>query len=161
VDHAGERGAICIYKSQIAVSRIFHPTCVDALVAMLAHEQRHFATFEDLLKARGIRHCHALTFWAFGGWALGSFTALLGQRAIWTCTAAIENTVNGHLEHQVEVLRISDPEVLAAVESIRRDEKEHEDHAVQNGGDGRGLFGLLHWLVRGVTSFAIWLSTKL
>lgn len=161
VDHAGECGAIRIYRSQIAVARILHPDCVPDLSRMLEHELRHFRTFDSLLKARGIRSCYALPLWMVGGWMLGSFTALLGKKAIWVCTAAIENTVNQHLDHQVEVLSRSDPEALAAVESIRRDEEEHEDHAVKNGGEGRGLYRVLRWLVKGATGLAIWLSTKL
>lgn len=161
VDHAGERGAICIYKAQIAVSRRLHPACVDPLTEMLAHELRHFHTFDTLLKARGLRHCHALAFWAFGGWTLGTLTALMGERAIWVCTAAIENTVNGHLIQQVDFLAQNDPEVLAAVESIRRDEEAHEEHAVRSGGESGGLYLLLRGVIRGATSFAIWLSTKL
>ncbi len=161
VDHAGECGAIRIYRSQIAVSRLLHPECVGALAEMLEHELRHFGTFDSLLKARKIRPCHALPLWMVGGWILGSVTALLGQRAIWVCTAAIENTVNEHLGHQVAVLTVSDAEALAAVESIRRDEAQHEHHAVQNGGEGRGVYRVLRWIVKGATSLAIWLSTKL
>jgi 3-demethoxyubiquinol 3-hydroxylase len=161
VDHAGECGAIRIYRSQIAIARMFHPKCVPALEHMLEHELRHFQTFDKLLKARRIRSCYALPFWMIGGWVLGSATALLGERAIWVCTAAIENTVNQHLDHQVAALSQSDPEALAAVESIRRDEEEHEDHAVRNGGEGQGLYRVLRWIVKGATSFAIWLSTKL
>ena len=44
VDHAGEWGAIRIYRSQIAIASIFHPTCVDALQRMLEHELQHFQT---------------------------------------------------------------------------------------------------------------------
>jgi ubiquinone biosynthesis monooxygenase Coq7 len=161
VDHAGECGAIRIYRSQIAIARVLHPQCVPALSEMLTHELRHFQTFDVLLKARGIRRCYALPFWMFGGWMLGSITSLLGERAIWVCTAAIENTVNGHLDHQVAVLASQDPEALAAVESIRRDEEAHEDHAVRHGGEGAGLYRVLRWFVKGATSFAIWLSTKL
>lgn len=161
VDHAGESGAIRIYRSQIAVSRVLHPQCVDALTQMLEHELRHFRTFDSLLKARRIRPCHALPLWMIGGWLLGSITALLGERAIWVCTAAIENTVNQHLDHQVAALSSSDAEALAAVESIRRDEAEHERHAVDNGGEGTGLYRILRWIVKAATSFAIWLSTKL
>lgn len=161
VDHAGERGAICIYTAQLFVSRLLHPGCVPALEEMLTHERRHFQTFQSLLDARRVRHCYALTFWAAGGLLLGTLTALIGERAIWVCTSAIENTVNEHLEHQVEFLAASDPEALAAVESIRRDELAHETHAVEHGGHSGGLYRVLHGLVRGVTSFAIWLSTKL
>ena len=161
VDHAGECGAIRIYRSQIAVARVLHPECVDDLSTMLEHELRHFRTFDSLLKGRGIRPCYALPLWMIGGWMLGSITAVLGRRAIWVCTAAIENTVNQHLDHQVAVLSGTDPEALAAVESIRRDEAEHEDHALKHGGEGRGLYRALRVLVKGATSLAIWLSTKL
>ena len=161
VDHAGECGAIRIYRSQIAIARLFHPSCVPSLERMLEHELTHFKTFDGLLKARKVRPCYALPFWMVGGWMLGTLTALFGERAIWVCTAAIENTVNEHLEHQVAVLKQNDPEALAAVESIRRDEKEHEEHAVAHGGESKGLYLGLRWIVKGSTSFAIWLSTKL
>jgi 3-demethoxyubiquinol 3-hydroxylase len=161
VDHAGECGAIRIYRSQIAVARVLHPSCVSALQRMLEHELRHFQTFDSMLKQRNVRPCHALPLWMMGGWVLGTATAVLGEKAIWVCTAAIENTVNQHLDHQVEVLAASDQEALAAVQSIRRDEEEHEGHAVENGGEGRGLYQLLRWLVKGATSLAISLSTKL
>jgi ubiquinone biosynthesis monooxygenase Coq7 len=161
VDHAGECGAIRIYRSQIAIARVLHPGCVQTLKHMLAHELTHFKTFDGLLKSRKIRPCHALPLWMVGGWMLGTITALFGERAIWVCTAAIENTVNDHLEHQVAVLRAQDPEALAAVESIRRDEQEHEQHAVAHGGESKGLYRVLRWIVKGATSFAIWLSTKL
>ena len=161
VDHAGECGAIRIYRSQLVVARILHPHCVDALTHMLEHELRHFRTFDALLKERKIRPCYALPLWMVGGWLLGSTTALMGEKAIWVCTAAIENTVNQHLDHQVAVLSANDTEALAAVESIRRDEEEHEDHAVRNGGESKGLYRVLRWMVKGATSLAIWMSTKL
>lgn len=161
VDHAGECGAIRIYRSQISIARRLHPACVAALEEMLVHELRHFQTFDRLLTARGVRPCYALPFWMVGGWLLGTLTALLGERAIWVCTAAIENTVNQHLDHQVAVLAANDPEALEAVDSIRRDEEQHEDHAVRHGGEGSGLYRVLRWFVKGVTSLAIWMSTKL
>ncbi|NKF24322.1 demethoxyubiquinone hydroxylase family protein [Solimonas marina] len=161
VDHAGERGAISIYRAQLLVSKALNRRCVPALQEMLEHEYRHHQAFESLLKARGVGHCYAITLWALGGFVLGTITALLGERAIWVCTSAIENTVNEHLEHQVAFLASADPEALAAVESIRFDEQAHEEHAVNNGGASGGLYRILHGIVRGVTSFAIWLSTKL
>lgn len=161
VNHAGERGAICIYRSQVAVSRLFYPVCVAALTEMLSHEERHYQTFDAILKTRGIRPCHALALWAVGGWILGAMTALLGEHAIWACTAAIEQTVNNHLVSQITFLQSNDAEVLSAVESIRRDEQAHEDHANRSGGQGGGTLVILRWFIASATSFAIWLSTKL
>lgn len=73
VDHAGERGAISIYRAQLLVSRALNRKCVPALEEMLEHERRHHQAFESLLKARGVRHCYAISFWALGGFVLGTF----------------------------------------------------------------------------------------
>ncbi|MEO8670578.1 MAG: demethoxyubiquinone hydroxylase family protein [Tahibacter sp.] len=161
VNHAGEYGAICIYRGQISVARFFSAGCVGALTEMLAHERTHFQTFGGILVERGVRPCHALPLWAFGGWVIGIATALLGTRSIWVCTTAIERTVSAHLAHQVEFLRASDYDVLAAVQTIQLDEESHEQYASRNGGEATGPYVLLSWVIAGATSFAIWLSTKL
>jgi len=162
VNHAGECGAIWIYRSQIVIAGLFHPSCVAELQSMLDHERVHFARFDAVLKNRGIRHCHALAFWAFGGWLLGTITALMGPKAIWSCTAAIETRVNLHLEHQIAFLELHDAEILEAVKSIQSDEKAHEQHARSRGGNADGvLYRGLRVCIVGATSFAIWLSTQL
>ena len=162
VNHAGECGAIWIYRSQITIASLFHPSCVAELQSMLDHERVHFARFDAVLKNRGIRHCHALAFWAFGGWLLGTITALMGPKAIWSCTVAIETRVNLHLEHQIAFLELHDAEILEAVKSIQADEKAHEQHARSKGGDADGvLYRGLRVCIVGATSFAIWLSTQL
>jgi len=100
VDHAGEFGAINIYRSQIFVANIFYRDIVKKLEEMLAHEKKHYSTFNDLLVSRNIRHCYALYFWAFGSATLGLFTGLLGRNAIWVCTNSIETT-----EHVIKGLK--------------------------------------------------------
>ncbi|GAA0208138.1 hypothetical protein GCM10009123_14530 [Kangiella japonica] len=160
VDHAGETGAIQIYKAQIAVSRILYPEIVPTLSEMLAHESEHFKTFDALLKKRGIRHCYALGLWALGGMLLGFITALLGKNSIWVCTNAIETTVLNHLKHQLEFLKSVDKEAHEAVLSIKTDEESHQRHGASSQKPSflnKPIFGL----VSVSTAFAIWLSTKL
>ena len=82
VNHAGERGAISIYKGQLLIARWLHPSCVESLSEMLGHEKEHFQKFNTILKSRNLRQCHVLFLWALGGWTLGIVTALLGQRSI-------------------------------------------------------------------------------
>ncbi len=86
VDHAGEYGAIHIYKTQLLVARIFYKDIVYKLEEMLGHERAHFQTFNQLLEQRNIWHCSALQFLALGGAMLGCITALLGRNAVWVCT---------------------------------------------------------------------------
>ncbi len=62
VDHAGEFGAINIYRAQLFIAKLFYKDIVEQLEDMLGHEKEHFKTFDDLLRSRGIRHCYALHF---------------------------------------------------------------------------------------------------
>src|SRR5215470_14330990 len=89
VNHAGEYGAIRIYRAQIAVARRFFPDVVDALSGMLEHEIRHCTVFSAAMPARKSRPCRLIRLWASGGALLGGLTALMGHQSIWTCTAAV------------------------------------------------------------------------
>lgn len=160
VDHAGEYGAIHIYRAQRFIARRFYPDIVSEFDEMLAHEREHFRRFDEILSRRSIRHCYVLKLWALGGLLLGSFTALLGRNAIWVCTYSIESTVLHHLEWQLEFLDRHDREVFDAVQSIQADEEEHRDKGLKYG-TSPDAHRCIFWVVRRATEFAIWLSTKL
>ncbi len=160
VDHAGEFGAINIYRAQLFIAKLFYKDIVEQLEDMLGHEKEHFKTFDDLLRSRGIRHCYALYFWALGGAMLGLFTALLGRNAIWVCTDSIESTVLHHLDWQLDFLSQHDREAHAAVLSIKADEEAHQQLG-QTQGKNSLLYRPIFWVVRKSTESAIWLSTKL
>jgi ubiquinone biosynthesis monooxygenase Coq7 len=160
VDHAGELGAINIYRAQILVAELLYKDIVPELVEMQSHEKEHFTTFSNLLKKRTIRSCYALWFWAIGGFLLGLLTALLGRNAIWITTNAIETTVLHHLDWQLDYLKQHDQEAYAAVLSIKADEEAHRDLG-QNNSAKRKSYTPIFWLVSCSTKSAIWLSTKL
>lgn len=160
VDHAGEFGAINIYKAQLIVARIFYKDIVPQLEEILAHEKIHFETFNRILINRSVRPCHAIYLWGIGGFILGFFTALIGRDAIWVCTDSIESTVLHHLEGQLEFLAKTDIEVYAAVSSIKSDEESHQEIGKANGSNFF-LYKPIFGLVRYATEFAIWLSTRL
>jgi len=160
VDHAGELGAINIYRKQLLISRYLYKDIVPTLEEMLGHEMEHFNIFDSLLKKRGIRHCYALKLWAVGGATLGLITALLGRNAIWVCTNSIETTVLHHLDWQLEFLSKNDREAYDAVHSIKAEEEQHRELGEDNGVDSV-IYKPIFYLVRKSTEFAIWLSTKL
>ena len=57
VDHAGEFGAINIYRAQILISRIFYPRYVSILRQFLEDEKRHLGIFWREIQARGGPKC--------------------------------------------------------------------------------------------------------
>lgn len=159
VDHAGEYGAINIYKAQLVVARIFYKDIVPKLEEMLSHERAHFSTFNKILVSRSIRSCYAIHFWAIGGFILGLSSALLGRNVIWVCTNSIESTVLHHLKWQLEFLREHDIEVYEAVLSIKADEEAHQEFG-QTNGKNASIYQPIFFIVS-ATEFAIWLSAKL
>jgi len=160
VDHAGEFGAISIYRAQRTIASFFYKDIVDKLDEMLAHEKEHFNTFNDWLKKNKVRHCYAIWFWSFGGYILGFITAILGRKAIWVCTNAVETTVLHHLDWQLAYLKEHEVNAYQAVLSIKKDEEEHQEFGSLNGSDSKRYLPI-KWVVKYSTKFAIWLSTKL
>jgi ubiquinone biosynthesis monooxygenase Coq7 len=159
VNHAGEFGAIRIYSAQISVASKLYLEIVPALATMLGHEKIHCAKFLAAMPERNARPCRVMSFWSWGGWWLGLFTALMGRQAIWICTAAVEAAVHRHLDDQLHFLDGRDRGLAAIILSIREEEMAHlqhaEDHIEARGAGGR----MLHRLITVATDAVIWLST--
>jgi ubiquinone biosynthesis monooxygenase Coq7 len=160
VDHAGEYGAINIYTAQLSIARILYKDIVPKLEEMIAHERKHFETFDNQLVNRSIRHCYALRLWAFGGYSLGLITAIIGRNAIWICTDAVESTVLHHLDWQLEFLHKHDTLAYDAVISIKADEESHQEFGHSNSTESV-INKPIFFTVQKSTELAIWLSTKL
>jgi ubiquinone biosynthesis monooxygenase Coq7 len=129
VDHAGENGAVNIYRGQRWICRWLWRDQVDLLTSFQAHEERHRAVFSTALAQRGRRRCRSYHLCGLGGLLLGMSTALCGRAAIAATTFAVEQVVLRHLETQLSQLKPIDPTAHAAVLAIIEDEQEHHDHA--------------------------------
>jgi 3-demethoxyubiquinol 3-hydroxylase len=88
VDHAGEFGAINIYRAQIQIARLTAPSIVPILEDFMAHEKRHLETFTQYLVKHGVDRCKSYWLCGIGGFFLGFATALMGKPGIMACTAA-------------------------------------------------------------------------
>lgn len=148
VDHAGENGAVNIYRAQAMVSRLLHPSLVPMLAENQRHEEQHRAIFGGHLRSRSIKRCVSYHACGLGGFALGMFTALIGQKAIHATTYAVEHVVLEHLAHQINYLRDTDPGAMACVMQIHADEQAHHDHAEAGIGERGTLTQIVIAIVR-------------
>ena len=155
VDHAGENGAVNIYRAQAMVSRWLRPTLVAALNENRQHEEQHRAIFAHHLAASGIRRCISYHACGLGGFALGFTTALVGTKAIHATTYAVEHVVLAHLVHQMAHLRDADPQAFACVAKIHADEQAHHDNAEAGMGRQDKLTQLLITIVKLCTEAVI------
>jgi ubiquinone biosynthesis monooxygenase Coq7 len=161
VDHAGEHGAICIYRAQRWIARWRAPDMVGELSDFLVHERRHRSLFGAELKRRGRRRCRSYHLCGLGGFVLGTVTGLLGRRAIAATTVAIETVVLRHMREQVAALSASDPVAAATLRDVIAEEQEHHDLS------GRRLALPGPWprviapVVKASTEAVIWLGMRL
>ena len=161
VDHAGEHGAVNIYRAQILMSRWTAPQLTPLLRHFLDHELGHRALFRDRLQARGVRRCRSYLLCGVGGWTLGLLTGLLGPSAIAATTYAVESVVLEHLTEQQKQLRDTDAEAFDAVTRIVAEEQEHHDHGRDAMQAGAFWPPLLTPIVRASTQAVIWLGMRL
>jgi ubiquinone biosynthesis monooxygenase Coq7 len=159
VNHAGEYGAIRIYRAQLWVARRLYPDIVPFLEETLGHEIEHCTLFRNAMRPRNTRPCRAMILWGNGGLALGFVTALLGRDGVWVCTAAVEATVHRHLEEQLHFLAGRDPDLHALISAVREQELMHLKHAEQRIAKNFVCGWVLSAVIAGTTEVLIWLST--
>lgn len=127
VDHAGEHGAICVYRAQRWVARWRAPDMIKELGEFLDHEKTHRARFEAVLAERRLRRCSAYHLCGLAGLLLGVTTGLFGRAVIAATTVAIEGVVLRHMHEQVEALRHTDRTAVRVLQAIIGDEQRHHD----------------------------------
>jgi ubiquinone biosynthesis monooxygenase Coq7 len=163
VDHAGEYGAVQIYRGQLAVFRNQEGReRVAGLVAeMEAGEKTHLETFDRLIVERGVRPTALAPLWRVMGFGLGAATALMGEKAAHACTAAVEEAIEEHYAEQAKALDGVDEELRGVVEKFRRDELEHRDTAIVEGAKNAPGYGLLSGAIKLGCKIAIRVSEKI
>jgi ubiquinone biosynthesis monooxygenase Coq7 len=159
VNHAGEFGAIRIYGAQHLLTRRFWPDVADKIAGLRGHEIEHCIQFRAAMRDRAIRPCRAMYLWSLGGWLLGAATALLGPKAVWTCTEAVEAAVHEHLSAQLRYLEGRDPEFHDMIASIQAEEEGHLALALSEKGATNAAVDLLGAVIGRSVHLVVWLST--
>jgi len=163
VDHAGELGAVHIYRGQRAVlgEAAGHGRIAGQLAEMETQEAEHLARFDKLLIERRVRPTALAPVWRLAGFALGAGTALLGDKAAHACTEAVETVIEAHYAGQIEELAERDPELAAELSRFRDEELAHRDLAVDEGAREVPGYSLLAAVIRTGCRAAIKLSEKI
>ena len=161
VNHAGEHGAVNIYRAQRLACWWRDAALKSTLEEYQGHEEAHRAIFAKELARRGRPRCRSYVLCGIGGYALGVITGLCGRASIAATTVAVERVVLRHLEEQSVALRGVDAEAVSAIESILADEQSHHDRAALEPSQGIFWPKILRPTVSGATEAVIWLGMKL
>ncbi|HSV04146.1 MAG TPA: demethoxyubiquinone hydroxylase family protein [Phenylobacterium sp.] len=163
VDHAGELGAVHIYRGQRAVlgQAPGRERIAGQLAELEAHEAEHLARFDRLLTERRVRPTALAPIWRLAGFALGAGTALLGEKAAHACTEAVETVIERHYAGQIAEIAEREPQLAAELAKFRDEELAHRDLAIGEGAREAPGYGLLAAVIRSGCRAAIKLSEKL
>jgi 3-demethoxyubiquinol 3-hydroxylase len=133
-DHAGEVGAVQIYRGILAVTR--NADLRSFAQHHLATEAEHLRVIATHLSAP--HHSKLLPLWRMAGWCTGALPALAGPRAVYATVAAIETFVDRHYAEQIARLDAAPTDarhaaLRADLERCRLDELHHRDEALLAG----------------------------
>ena len=162
VDHAGEVGAVAIYRGQRAVlgAAAGRERIAGLVGEMQDHEAEHLRAFDRLLLERRVRPTALSPVWRLAGFALGAGTALLGEKAAHACTEAVETVIEQHYAGQLEELADREPELAAELSRFRDEEIAHRDLARAEGAQEAPGYRLLSAVIGAGCRAAIKLAEK-
>ena len=162
VDHAGELGAVHIYRGQHAVfaASPAHAGMAGQMAEHERQEQVHLDAFDAILARRAVRPTALTPVWRVAGFALGAATALMGEAAAHACTEAVESVIEQHYAEQIADLQAREPELAVELQRFRDDEIAHHDHAVAHGAREAPGHALLTAVIRAGCRAAIKVSEK-
>lgn len=139
-DHAGETGAVYIYKGIEAVARWRGDAqLLNFAKAHGATEADHLAEVKNWLPAS--QKSLLLGPWRFAGWLTGALPALFGRRAVYATIAAVETFVDHHYQQQIDHLyEFGGPEgLLPLLIRCQADEQHHRDESAALAGKSLGV----------------------
>jgi len=136
-DHAGEYGAVMIYRGVLAVSN-------DASVRQFAErhlltEGQHLSLIEEIVPRQD--RTKLLPVWRIMGWLTGALPALFGRQAVFATIEAVETFVDHHYEQQIQRLEPSGEYAVLreTLVNCQADEVSHRDEATRLALPRRGL----------------------
>ena len=120
-DHAGETGAVYIYRAILQFTR--DPEIIAFATEHLATEERHLSAFENWLPQRD--KSRLIPLWRIAGWSLGAVSLLGGRAGVYRTIEAVERFVVIHYQEQLDYLE--DDKELSTVTELLRSFMDDED----------------------------------
>ena len=156
-NHAGETGAIFIYRGILSVTR-------SQQIRTFARE--HLKTEEkhlDLISERLSENHRSLflPLWKVAGFMTGAIPSMFGSNAVYATIDEVETFVGEHYREQIDRLKekVVFPDLRSILEECREDEISHRDEARDAKSKKSSLFlRAWCWLVRVGSKLAVKLA---
>lgn len=137
-NHAGETGAVFIYKGILKIAR--DKDIVNFSKKHLKTESEHLRIIEELLPRK--YESKLINLWKFLGFITGFVPSLLGKNFIYATIFAVESFVEKHYQEQIDLIsnEIKYKDISNLISKLMHDEVEHKEEALEKMRD----FNLAH-----------------
>ena len=132
-NHAGETGAVYIYKAAkiFAICQKSRQMAKNHLMA----EENHLQIIKNLVRKK--YRSKLLPIWILSASILGFFSSIFGHRFFCLTIYAVENFVKDHYQEQIEILDSHDfKDLQNLLKKLRSEEIEHMQEGYKNSYQG-------------------------
>ncbi len=138
-DHAGETGAVFIYKGILLISK--DREIIEFANNHLLTEKKHLELIDKILP--DCEKSKLLFLWKFLGLLTGLIPALIGKKFIYVTIFFVESFVEKHYNEQILKLKKNKKsnELIQLLEKLKNDEISHKEDSLKK-------FGKLSFLLR-------------
>jgi len=129
-DHAGETGAVFIYKGIAAIAKLTNDVELITLAKVHgATESEHLMLIETVLAIN--LQSRLLLLWRIAGWLIGAIPTMFGLSAVYATITVVETFVEKHYQSQIDYLHknCSDDRLLELLKRCQADEMAHQNEA--------------------------------
>ena len=145
--HAGETGAVWIYRGILLVNRVLRDSDIEVFAKHhLATEKEHLFQFESLIHR--FRGSALLLIWIIAGFMTGALSTMLGKKWVYYTIYKVESFVDVHYKQQIEALSMqefhSKANIISMMKICNADEQAHRDEAF-NAIDGEPTLAMRVW----------------
>ena len=162
VDQAGEIGAQRIYDGQKLIFKILKNNRDLKEVSRMADEEKeHLDYFNNLANERNVQSTKLAPLFEVGAFAMGVGSALLGRKAAYVCTEAVEEIIEDHYDNQIDQLDGIDDEIKKKIIKFREDEINHKNTAINMGSQTTPGYSVLRKIVNNTTKAAIFFAERI
>ena len=155
-NHAGETGAVFIYKAILLVAR--DKNIIDFSKKHLKTESKHLHLIESILDKKDRSK---LTFlWKLAGFLTGLVPALIGTKFVYATIFYVESFVERHYQDQIDMLgnKKKFKNLSIFIKNLQDDEVDHKDEAFINTAEIGFIHSLWGFIVGKGSSLAVRLS---
>ena len=158
-NHAGETGAVFIYKAILMISR--DKDVISFAKKHLSTEKDHLLLIEDVLEKKD--RSKLIFFWKISGFLTGFIPSLLGKKFIFATIFFVESFVERHYQEQINMFNNNRKysQLKKVIKKLQDDEVSHKNEALMEAKKFNNFHKIWGKIIERGSSIAVSMSKKI